>query len=138
MRVLVRENVADAVLLVDPIDLVAFPDIVIAADLAENGRSGKYDKTECDCRAHVEHAAQHPRAILVNLQSLDVPDGHDSRDCSHDNQSCDDGLLRYVATRWPPQDNADADMGDYDQAQDEIAVDAMKEHEFVADDRGEL
>lgn len=76
--------------------------------------------------------------MLVDLQTLDVVVSHADADCDDDGQKPDTGLRLDGTTESAAGDHERAGVGGEDEEDDDVAVDAMEDEEFVADGGDEL
>lgn len=88
--------------------------------------------------AHVKPRPQHPGAMLVDLQALDVVVGQGEAGRRADGEGADEGLRRDRAAEGFARDHQGAGVGDEREQDGEVAGDAVEEHGFVPDFGREL
>lgn len=76
--------------------------------------------------------------MLVDLQPLDIIVRERHRDRSSDDEVSDSGLRGEGSAKGAAGNHGSADVADCDEEEDQVAVDAMEEDGFVADDGEEL
>lgn len=88
--------------------------------------------------ANVKPRPQHPGAVLVDLQALDVVVGESEADGRADGEGADKGLRRDGAAEGFAGYHQGAGVGDEREENCEVAGDAVEEQGFVADFGREL
>ena len=125
---------------VHPDDLVARASLVLllrgpgGKDLSAN----EHDETEGDNGAEVEPGANHPGAVLVDLQALDVDIGHEHAVNYKHGRQADICLNRKVAPEGMVGDYQSAHEAAKAEENDEVSGNAVPDHDFVTNDRDEL
>ena len=123
---------------VDGGDLVARHGGVEVIEHRNDERGEDEDQSECDDGAEVEHGSEHPGAVLVDLEAFDVVVCEaDAGGCENHKHS-DSCLGVECAAEGSSGDHEGSDVADEDEEDDGVAVDAVEDEEFVADDGDEL
>ena len=119
-------------------DLVAVHGAVDVLGPAEDEGADDHDDAERDDGGGVEPGADHPGAVLVDLQALDVVVGHAGAEGGEDGEHAREDLGFEAAAEGVAGDHQGADVGEEKEGDDEVAVDAVEYQGFVADDGDEL
>lgn len=101
-------------------------------------RADDHDEPQRDDGAEVEPGAQHPRAVLVNLEPLDVGVGHGHAEHHHDGGRAHPGLHGEVAAEGVVGDHQRTDEAAEEEQDDQVAGDPVPDHDLVADYGHEL
>jgi hypothetical protein len=80
---------------------------------------------------YVEPSSQHPSAVLVDLQHLDVVNCESEAHRRQDERCSNPGLSRQGATEGLTRDHDRSDVGD-------VSVDTVKYSDLLSDYRSEL
>ena len=111
---------------------------VVVAGERQKDRLKDHDDAQCDDGATVEHSAQHPCPMLVDLQAFDIIIGHAQARSHNDRKEADAGLCRRCAAKRFSRQHEGARDAEEEEDGDDVAVDAMEEDELVPDDGHEL
>lgn len=87
---------------------------------------------------YVEPSSQHPSAVLVDLQHLDVVNCESEAHRRQDERCSNPGLSRQGATEGLARDHDRSDVGDHCQKDDDVSVDTVKYSDLLSDCRSEL
>lgn len=90
-------------------------------------RGDDHDEPQGDNRAEVEHGAQHPGAMLVYLEAFDIVVGEGEAEGCDEDEEAGGGLGFDGAAEGAAHDEEGADVGEEDEEDDEVAVDAVEE-----------
>ena len=126
------------IVLEDEGDLFARHGLIEAADFGDDESTDDHDDAERDDRAGVEPGPEHPSAVLVDLKAFDVDVGQDYADGGQDCEETDVDLRFEFAAKAMTRNHEGADVGDEEEQDDDIAVDAMKHEGMVTDPGDEL
>lgn len=113
------------IVLEDEGDLLARHGLIETADFGDDESTDDHNDAEGDDRAGVEPGPEHPSAVLVDLKAFDVDVGQDHADGGQDGEETDVDLRFDFATKAMTRDHEGADVGDEEEQDDDIAVDAM-------------
>lgn len=119
-------------------DLVAGHGGVVRIKGCDAERGDDQDQTERDDGAEVEHRPQHPGAMLVDLEALDVVVCEADADCCYDHKQADSCLSFDCPTEGPSADHEGTDVGNKNEEDDNVAVDAVEDKQFLSNDGDEL
>lgn len=111
---------------------------VVGLELCDDECGEDQDQTERDDGAEVKHSSQHPSAMLVDLEALDVVVCEAYAGCCDDREQADARLGFECATEGSSADHKGAGVGNEDKKDDGVAVDAVQDEQSVADDGNEL
>lgn len=123
---------------VDEGDLVTRHGGVVGAEHGDNERGDDHDQTERDDGAEGEHCSQHPSAMLVDLEALDVVVCEADAGTCNDHEQADSRLSFDCPTEGSSADHEGTGVANEDEEDDNVAVDAVEDEQFVADDRHKL
>ena len=76
--------------------------------------------------------------MLLDLLSADVDPGEGDGDQAHDDEEADGELDVHCAAKRAAGDHQGAYVGDREEKDDDVAVDAVEDDQFVADDGDKL
>lgn len=119
-------------------DLVARAGGVVGLDHCDNECRKDHDQTERDDGAEVEHRSQHPSAMLVDLEALDVVVCETDAGSCNDYEHANSRLSFECPTKGSSTDHEGTDIGNGDEEDDNVAVDAVQDEQFVSDDGDKL
>lgn len=119
-------------------DLVARHGGVVGIEHCDDACGDHHDQTECDDGAKVEHGSQHPSAMLVDLEALDVVIREEYTDSCNDHKQADCRLSVDCPTEGSSADHDGTGVGNEDEEDDDVAVDAVDDEQSASDDGDEL
>lgn len=119
------------------VDLAALPHGRVAPGAVDKDHDDE-DEAHGDDGAGVGPGAQHPGAVLLDLQALDVVVGHGEGADEDDGQEPRRRLRVDGAAGRPARDHQGAHRRGQGQQHDDVAVDAVHQDRPVADGRDEL
>lgn len=119
-------------------DLVARLGGVVGIEHCDDDRRDDHDQTERDDSAEIEHHSQHPSAMLVDLEALDVVVCEANAGSCNDYEQADSRLSCECPTKGSSADHEGTGVGNEDEENDNVAVDAVEDEQFVSDDGNEL
>ena len=119
-------------------EFVAFEGRVVVSNQRENLCGDEHNQPHSDDGAAVKHDPQHPRPVLIDLQSFDVVDCHTQASDDENGKETDAGLGNGCTTERASSNHERADCAENDESCDNVAVDAMEKDELVSDDRNKL
>lgn len=119
-------------------DLVARPGGIVGIEHCDDERRDDHDQTERDDSAKIEHRSQHPSPMLVDLEALDVIVCEAHADSGDDYEHADSRLSIECPTEGSTADHEGTSVGNEDEEDDNVAVDAMEDEQLVSDDGNEL
>ena len=105
---------------------------MISANIGHDCRGNVQDDSRRDNRSHHAECPEHPFAVLVDLQAFDLEPGDDKRYENKDRKgaSCSLGIdMSGIGVRG---DDDATSRAEGVQEEDYVAVDAMKNEEFLA------
>lgn len=117
---------------VDGDQLTAGHGRVVAAGLAGDQRGEDHDQAQGDDGGEVEDGAQHPGAVLVDLETLNVVVRHADAGGRDDGEHADAGLGGQGAAKGASDDHHCTDVAHEGEDDDDVAVDAVDDEAFVA------
>ena len=105
---------------------------VVATELARDQPREDHDQTQCDDGGQVEYGSQHPRAMLIDLETLDVVVRHADTGRRDDCEQADSGLGRQCAAESSSNDDHCSDVAHEGEDDDEVTVDAVDDEVLVS------
>lgn len=123
---------------VDEGDLVARHGGIVGIEHCDDWGGDDQDQTERDDGAQVEHRSQHPSAMLVDLEALDVVVCKAHAGSCNDHEQADCRLGFECPAGGSSADHEGTSVANQDEEDDNIAVDAVEDEQFVSDDGDEL
>lgn len=119
-------------------DLSAGHGRIVATGLTRDQRGEDHDQTQGDDSGQVKHGSQHPGAVLIDLETLDVVVRHADTRRRDDGEEADSGLGCQCAPKGASDDHHCTDVAHDGEDDDKIAVDAMDNEELMPYHRKEL
>ena len=123
---------------IDEGNLVARDDGVVGIEPRDDECGDDHDQSERDDGAKVEEGSQHPSAMLVDLEALDVVVCEAQADRGDDHEQSDCRLSFDSSTEGPSADHEGTSIGDEDEEDDNVAVYTVEDEQFVPDDGDKL
>lgn len=117
---------------------MAWHGTVIPTELAHRNSTEDHDQAESDDGASVEPSAQHPGAVFVDLKPFDVVVGEVGARGGHDGEEAGESLGFDLASEGVTCDHEGADVGDDEEDEADVAIDAVEIDIFGADGWDEL
>lgn len=93
-------------------DFIAGARRIVGSGLGDDEGGDDHDQAKGDDSAEVEHGAQHPGAVLVDLEALDVVVGEAEAGGAENDEDADSGLGVEGAAEGASADHQGADVGD--------------------------
>ena len=111
---------------------------VVGIELCDDERRNDHDQTERDDGAKVEHRSQHPSPMLVNLEALNIIVREADAGCCKDHERADSRLSLKCPTEGSTADQEGTDVANQDEEDNNVAVNAVEDKQFMSDDGDEL
>ncbi|KAF4638020.1 hypothetical protein G7Y89_g41 [Cudoniella acicularis] len=108
--------------------------VTIVSNQSDDGRRIDHDESSGDDDSQIEHGPQHPGAVLVNFQALNIIIGHADGDCHQNHQGSDSALNVKCSPKGPAGSHESSNVGQEDENDDDVSVDAVEDKKLVTDD----